>query len=81
MAHLNAPDGFQGFVDRLGPMMKRLGADARTDYDWTRDQIAAAHATLSKRIPVEEIVERQAWRDKRILALRRMKLNNPDPQA
>ena len=81
VAHLNAADGLQGFVDRLGSMMKRLGSDARTDYDWTPDQIAAAHATLSKRIPVEEIVERQAWRDKRILALRRMKLDNPDPQA
>jgi 3-hydroxyacyl-CoA dehydrogenase len=79
VAHLNAVDGLQGFVDRLGPMMKRLGADARTDYDWTAQQIAEAHATMAKRIPVDAIAERQAWRDRRILALLRMKLDNPDP--
>jgi hypothetical protein len=60
-------------------MMKRLGADARTDYDWTAQQIAEAHATMAKRIPVDAIAERQAWRDRRILALLRMKLDNPDP--
>jgi 3-hydroxyacyl-CoA dehydrogenase len=79
VAHLNAVDGLQGFVDRLGPMMKRLGTDARTDYDWTPEQIAAAHAALIERIPVDRIAERQAWRDRRILALRRMKRDVPDP--
>jgi L-gulonate 3-dehydrogenase len=81
VAHLNAVDGLQGFVDRLGPMMKRLGADARTDYDWTQEQIAAAHAALAERIPVEQIAERQAWRDRRILALRRMKLDDLETDA
>lgn len=79
VAHLNAPDGLQGFVDRLGPMMKRMGAVARTDYDWTPDQIAAAHAALSERVPLGSIAERQAWRDQRILALRRLKQDLPDP--
>ena len=72
VAHLNAPDGVQGFIDRLGPMMKRLGRDARTDYDWTPEQIAAIHARLCERIPPEAIAERQQWRDERILALRRL---------
>ena len=73
VAHLNAPDGVQGFVDRLGPMMKRLGADARTDYDWTPPQIAAIHEQLKKRVPLDSIKERQHWRDERILALRALK--------
>ena len=77
VAHLNAPDGVQGFVDRLGPMMKRMGALARTDYDWTPEQIASAHAALAQRIPLDTIADRQAWRDQRILALRRMKLDRP----
>jgi hypothetical protein len=34
---LNAPNGVQGFVDRLGPMMRRMGAEARTDYAWTAE--------------------------------------------
>lgn len=79
VAHLNAPDGVQGFVDRLGPMMKHLGKSAHTDYDWTPEQIAEAHARVEKRIPLDQIAERQAWRDKRILALRRMKRDVPDP--
>lgn len=79
VAHLNAPDGVQGFVDRLGPMMKHLGRSVRTDYDWTAEQAAAAHAHVAERIPVDQIAERQAWRDKRILALRRMKRDVPEP--
>ncbi|SMQ75611.1 3-hydroxyacyl-CoA dehydrogenase [Devosia lucknowensis] len=73
VAHLNAPDGFQGFVDRLGPMMKRLGAAAQTDYDWTPEQVAAAHAELAERIPIASIADRAAWRDRQILALRQLK--------
>lgn len=79
VAHLNAPDGLQGFVDRLGPMMRHLGNAAKTDYDWTEQQIADAHARLASRIPGDRIAERQAWRDGRILALRRMKQQAPDP--
>lgn len=79
VAHLNAPDGVQGFVDRLGPMMKHLGRSARTDYDWTPEQAAANHASVAERIPLDQIAERAAWRDRRILALRRMKRDVPDP--
>jgi L-gulonate 3-dehydrogenase len=77
VAHLNAPDGIQGFVDRLGPMMRRLGRDARTDYDWTTSQIADAHSKLSQTIPVADIPRRQNERDRRILALRRLKAEMP----
>lgn len=72
-AHLNAPDGLQGFVDRLGPMMRQLGAAARTDYPWTAEQIASAHAEVTRRIPIDTIADRQAWRDRQILALRQLK--------
>ena len=62
-------------------MMKRLGADARTDYDWTREQIAGIAAALARRIPLDAIAERQQWRDRRILATRRMKQDLADPLA
>lgn len=81
VAHLNAPDGLQGFVDRLGPMMRHLGQSARTDYDWTPEQIADAHKRLAARIPGDRVAERQAWRDSRILALQRMKRDVADPLA
>lgn len=72
VAHLNAVDGFQGFVARLGGMMRAMGEAARTDYDWSDDLVAAIHAELEKYVPVAEIPARQAWRDRRILATRRL---------
>ncbi len=81
-AHLNATAGFQGFVDQLGPMMRRMGEDARTNYPWTDAQIAAIHETLSQSMPVGRIADWQAWRDTRILAARKTQaqgqLDQPD---
>lgn len=79
VSHLNAADGLQGFVSRFGPMMRLIGRSARTDYDWSPEQMAEVHARVEKRIPLDRIVERSTWRDKRILALRRMKRDVPDP--
>lgn len=73
VAHLNAVDGFAGFVDRLGLMMRRMGNDARTDYEWTDQQIARIHADVAKSLPVEDLAKHQLERDRRILALRRLK--------
>lgn len=69
-AHLNATQGFQGFVDQLGPMMRKMGQDARTDYDWGADLAARIHDGLAARMPVRDIAAWQAWRDGRILANR-----------
>ncbi|HVY50344.1 MAG TPA: 3-hydroxyacyl-CoA dehydrogenase NAD-binding domain-containing protein [Devosia sp.] len=73
VAHLNAAEGFQGFVDRLGPMMRRMGEDARTGYQWTDAQVAEIHRQLAARRPVAQIPQLQRERDRNILALRRLK--------
>ena len=70
VAHLNASEGFLGFVDGLGDMMKRLATDARVDYPWTRADAEKIHEPLAKQMPVERIGEYQQWRDRRIMALR-----------
>ena len=70
--HLNATEGFAGFAKNLGAMMRRLGADARTDYDWSPELIASIHAELVKETPVADIPERQAWRNGRIMATRKL---------
>ncbi|MDQ6437547.1 3-hydroxyacyl-CoA dehydrogenase NAD-binding domain-containing protein [Mesorhizobium sp. LHD-90] len=72
VAHLNAAGGFRAFVEQLGPMMRRMGEDARTDYKWTDEMVEAIHAEISARIPVDSIPERQAWRDRRILKTRKL---------
>lgn len=72
VAHLNSTQGFLGFVDQLGPMMKTMGRDARTNYDWDRSLAERIHEEMAKKTPVDRIAERQAWRNGRILATRRM---------
>lgn len=68
--HLNTTKGFAGLVEQLGPMMRKMGQDARTDDDWGADMVARIHDGLSARIPVAAISEWQAWRGGRILAIR-----------
>jgi len=82
-AHLNARDGFRGFVDQLGPMMKTMGREAKTSYDWGPELSERIHETLVQTLPVETIPKAQAWRDARILATRRLQASDdmPHPDA
>lgn len=77
VAHLNAKDGFKGFVDRLGPMMRKMGEDAVTDYAWTDAHIARIHSAMTRSMPLDELPAHTARRDANILALRR--LRDPAP--
>jgi hypothetical protein len=54
-------------------MMRRMGADARTTYEWTDAHMAAAHEKLTERIPVADIAAAQRERDRKILALLQLK--------
>ena len=71
-AHLNSSEGFAGFVAQLGPMMKRMGKEARTDYDWNQSLVDDIHSALTSRTPVSDIPNRQTWRDRKILATRQL---------
>jgi len=71
VAHLNANGGFQGFVDNLGHMMRELARDAQPDYAWGQDLAARVHALMADKTPLGELAQRQAWRDRRIMALRK----------
>ncbi|MEM8664440.1 MAG: 3-hydroxyacyl-CoA dehydrogenase NAD-binding domain-containing protein [Pseudomonadota bacterium] len=72
-AHLNASAGFQGFVDQLGPMMRKMGEAARTDYPWTAEDAARIHERLVAVQPVETIPDAQEQRNANILRLRAIK--------
>jgi 3-hydroxyacyl-CoA dehydrogenase len=72
VAHLNSPHGFQGFVDHLGSMMRHMGKDAKTAYDWSPELAAQIHAEIAAQVPLESLPERQKWRDANILATRAM---------
>lgn len=78
-AHLNAHEGFAGFVGQLEGMMKKMGADARTDYDWGAELVARIHEEMARSQPVETIPAAQGWRDRRILATRRLQSSDTPP--
>ncbi|HBZ44561.1 MAG TPA: 3-hydroxybutyryl-CoA dehydrogenase [Maritimibacter sp.] len=80
-AHLNAHEGFVGFVAQLEGMMKKMGADARTDYDWGPDLVSRIHDEMARIRPVEDIAAAQAWRDRRILATRRLQAGETPTDA
>lgn len=72
VAHLNAAQGFRGFVDQLGPMMRHMGHSAKTDYPWPDSLATDIHEELCATTPVPNIPERQQWRNTQILAARKM---------
>jgi 3-hydroxyacyl-CoA dehydrogenase len=72
-AHLNARDGFRGFVDQLGPMMRRMGEDARTDYPWGDDTVERIHSAMAARVPNDQIPAAQLKRNARLLELRALR--------
>ncbi|MET0747866.1 MAG: 3-hydroxyacyl-CoA dehydrogenase family protein, partial [Rhizobium sp.] len=72
VAHLNATDGFQDFVAKLGGMMRHMGKSARTDYDWPDGLVESIHSELVEKVPLDTLPARQKWRDGNILATRQM---------
>lgn len=71
VAHLNASGGFAAFVDQLGDMMRSVGRSARPDYPWDEALIERIHERLAASTPASRIAERQAERDRRLMALLR----------
>lgn len=79
VAHLNSANGFRGFVDQLGPMMRHMGRRAKTDYPWPDSLATDIHDALCAATPVSDIPKRQQWRNSQILATRRMQASGkPD---
>ena len=71
VGHLNATQGLNGYFDGLREAISRVQGSLRTDYPPDARTVALAHDALASRIPVESIPRRQAWRDRRLMALRR----------
>jgi 3-hydroxyacyl-CoA dehydrogenase len=71
-ADLNAIDGFAGYAQRLQPTWEALGRDLSTDRPW--DAAAVRHVTETRRaaLPLADLPDRQIWRDRMILQLRRL---------
>jgi 3-hydroxyacyl-CoA dehydrogenase len=71
VAHLNATQGVEGYYDVLREAVSRVQGSLRTDYPPDARTVKLIHEAMSRRTPVETIPDRQAWRDRRLMALRR----------
>lgn len=77
VAHLNATAGYAGFMSGLGDMVRSVAADVRPDYPWDDALVARIHARLSADTAVEDVPQRQAWRDRQLMAVARFLADLP----
>ncbi len=67
--HLNADGGYAAYIRAYGETHRRIISDLKIDYPWGDELVRRIDAELSRVTPADRTLERQAWRDRRILAL------------
>ncbi len=65
---LNAPGGVRDYVARYGPAFARA-AEGAAPIPWTGAVLDEVETQRRKRLAVDGIADRQAWRDRRLMAL------------
>lgn len=66
---LNAPGGIKDYAERLGGLYLSIAKDRTDPQPWDVDLIARVEAERRQTLPADELVERGAWRDRRLMAL------------
>ena len=66
---LNAPGGLEDYAARLGPGFYEFVKQGEPAEPWSDAIIAKAHGERRARLPLTDQPARQAWRDKRLMAL------------
>ena len=66
---LNAPGGLQAYAARLGPGLFEFVKQGEPAEPWSEAVIAKAHGERRNKLPLREQPARQAWRDRRLMAL------------
>ncbi len=65
---LNAPGGVRDFVERYGPLFRRI-LDSTHGVDWSGPALDEIETQRRQRVSADHLAERQAWRDRRLMAL------------
>ena len=65
---LNAPGGVVDYVSRYGPLLNEIDA-SQIPRRWSEQNLARLEAERRKTLPAAELARRQAWRDRRLMAL------------
>lgn len=66
---LNAPGGVGDYMERFGPMYARMALTQTVPPDWGGTAAAAIVAARRAHLGVDELKERQRWRDRRLAAV------------
>ena len=66
---LNAPGGIRDYALRLGPLYKSI-AESRTHSEfWSPELIDQVEAQRREQLPYQQLAERRAWRDRRLMEM------------
>jgi L-gulonate 3-dehydrogenase len=66
---LNAPGGVRDYAARYGEIYARIFPTMQWRADWSGAVMDGIEAQRRARLPAESLSERQAWRDRRLMAL------------
>ncbi|MER9631036.1 3-hydroxyacyl-CoA dehydrogenase [Mesorhizobium sp. M0296] len=66
---LNAPGGVRDYVERYQTIYSNIFPQMLRRVDWAGEVMETVEAERRKRLPREELGERQVWRDRRLMAL------------
>ncbi|MBA2780081.1 3-hydroxyacyl-CoA dehydrogenase [Billgrantia kenyensis] len=66
---LNAPSGVADYGQRYGPLYREVDRQRGDDDPWDSATLAALDKERRERLPSQGLAERQAWRDRRLMAL------------
>ena len=66
---LNAPGGVRDYVERYQGLYAGIFPSTQRRVDWNGPVIEAIETDRRRRLPADRLVERQAWRDRRLMAL------------
>ena len=66
---LNAPGGVRDYVERYESIYKRLNPSMQEHADWAGPVLDEIESERRKRLPHDKLQQRQAWRDRRLMAL------------
>ncbi len=66
---LNAPGGVRDYVTRYQGIYEKLFPQMQRRVDWAGDVLATVESERRGRLPESDLSKRQAWRDRRLMAL------------
>lgn len=66
---LNAPSGVVDYGHRYGPLYREVDRQRRDDNPWEHTTLVELDRVRRERLPANNLVDRQAWRDRRLMAL------------